>query len=51
MCLLHENSILTPLQYGFIHGDSTTNQLNFLYGLVSHALDSGYETNKRYSVI
>ena len=38
---LHDNSILTPLQSGFIPGDSTTNQLTYLYDAFSHALDSG----------
>ena len=28
---LHDNCVLTPLQSGFIPGDSTTNQLTFLY--------------------
>ena len=40
---LHENSILTPLQSGFIPGDSPTNQLTYLYDTFSHALDSGKE--------
>ena len=37
---LHENSILTPLQSGFIY---PTDQLNYLYDTLSHALDSGKE--------
>ena len=40
---LHENSILTSLQSGFIPGDSPTNQLTYLYDTFSHALDSGKE--------
>ena len=40
---LHENSILTPLQSGFIPGDSPTNQLTYLYDTFSHAVDSGKE--------
>ena len=40
---LHENSILIPLQSGFIPGDSPTNQLTYLYDTFSHALDSGKE--------
>ena len=40
---LHENSILTHLQSGFIPGDSPTNQLTYLYDTFSHALDSGKE--------
>ena len=40
---LHENSIFFPLQSGFISGDSTTNQLTYLYDTFSHALDSGKE--------
>ena len=39
--VLHENSILTPLQSGLIPGDSTTNQLIYLYDTFSPALDSG----------
>ena len=38
---LHENSILTPLQSGFIPGDSPTNQLTYLYDTFFHALASG----------
>ena len=38
---LHENSILTPLQSGFIPGDSATNQMNYLYDTFSHALEPG----------
>ena len=40
---LHVNNILTPYQSGFIPGDSTTNQLTFLYNTFSEALDSGKE--------
>ncbi|MCG8046285.1 MAG: reverse transcriptase family protein [Candidatus Thiodiazotropha endolucinida] len=40
---LHDNSVLTPLQSGFIPGDSTTNQLTFLYNTFCQALDSGKE--------
>ena len=40
---LHKNSIFTPLQSGFIPGDSTTNQLTYLCNTFSHALDSGKE--------
>ena len=40
---LHENGVLTPLQSGFIPGDSTTNQLTFLYNTFCQALDSGKE--------
>ena len=40
---LHENSILTPLQSGFMSGESPTNQLTYLYYTFSHALDSGKE--------
>ena len=39
----HDNNILTPLQSGFIPGDSTTNQLTFLYNTFCQALDSGKE--------
>ena len=40
---LHLNNILTSYQSGFIPGDSTTNQLTFLYNTFSEALDSGKE--------
>ena len=40
---LHENNILTPLQSGFIPGDSTVNQLAFLYNKFCRALDEGKE--------
>ena len=39
----HDNNILTPLQSGFIPGDSTTNRLTFLYNSFCQALDSGKE--------
>ena len=35
------NNILTPLQSGFAPGDSTTNQLVYLYNLFCQALDVG----------
>ena len=38
-----ENDILTPLQSGFIPGDSTVNQLLFLYNTFCKALDAGKE--------
>ena len=40
---LHENSILTPLQSGFIPGDYLTNQLTYLYDTFPHTLDSDKE--------
>lgn len=40
---LHDNNILTPLQSGFIPGDSTVNQLTYLYNTFCQALDSGKE--------
>ena len=40
---LYDNNILTPLQSGFIPGDSTVNQLTYLYDTFCHALDSGKE--------
>ena len=40
---LHENSILTPYQSGFTPGDSTTNQLTFLYDTFCDAFDAGKE--------
>ncbi len=38
-----ENSVLTALQSGFIKGDSTINQLTYLYNDISKALDNGLE--------
>ena len=38
-----DNNILSPLQSGFIPGDSTTNQLTFLYNTFCQALDMGKE--------
>ena len=40
---LHNNNILTSLQSGFIPGDSTVNQLTYLYNTFCQALDSGKE--------
>ena len=40
---LNENNILSPLQSGFIPGDSTTNQLTYLYNFLTQALDSEKE--------
>ena len=40
---LLENSILTPFQYGFTPGDSTINQMTFLYDSFCEALDDGKE--------
>ena len=38
-----DNNLLTSLQSGFIPGDSTINQLTFLYNTFCQALDSGKE--------
>ncbi len=38
-----DNAVLTALQSGFIKGDSTINQLTFLYNDISKALDDGLE--------
>ena len=38
-----ENDIVTPLQSGFIPGDSTKNQLLFLYNAFCKTLDAGKE--------
>lgn len=40
---LNHNNILTSLQSGFIPGDSTVNQLTFLYNTFCQTLDSGKE--------
>ena len=40
---LLDNNILTAFQSGFIPGDSTTNQLTFLYDAFCRALDEGKE--------
>ena len=42
---LHDNNILSLLQSGFIPGDSTVNQLTYLYNTFCHALDSGKEVH------
>ena len=38
-----DNSLLSSLQSGFIPGDSTVNQLNYLYNTFCEALDEGKE--------
>ena len=40
---LNSHNILTPLQSGFVPGDSTVNQLIYLLDTVSSSLDSGKE--------
>ena len=40
---LQDNNLLSSLQSGFIPGDSTVNQLTFLYNIFCQALDSGKE--------
>ena len=40
---LRDNNILTSMQSGFIPGDSTVNQLTFLYNTFCRALDDGKE--------
>ena len=40
---LHRNNLLSSMQSGFIPGDSTVNQLTFLYNTFCQALDSGKE--------
>ncbi|MCG7879453.1 MAG: reverse transcriptase domain-containing protein [Candidatus Thiodiazotropha taylori] len=40
---LRDNSILSSLQSGFIPGDSTINQLTYLYNVFCQALDEGKE--------
>ena len=40
---LRDNNLLSSLQSGFLPGDSTVNQLTFLYNTLCHALDSGKE--------
>ena len=40
---LCDNNLLSPFQSGFIPGDSTVNQLTFLYNTFCQALDSGEE--------
>ena len=48
---LHLTNILAPYRSGFIPGDSTTNQLTFLYNTFSEALDSGKKKSGWCSVI
>ena len=40
---LQDNNLLSSLQSGFIPGDSTLNQLTFLYNTFCQALDAGKE--------
>jgi hypothetical protein len=40
---LQANNFLTPVQSGFIPGDSTVNQLVFIYDTLCKALDNGLE--------
>ena len=40
---LRDNNLLSSLQSGFIPGDSTINQLTFLFNIFCQALDSGKE--------
>ena len=40
---LRDNNLLSPLESGFIPGDSTVNQLTFFYNIFCKALDSGKE--------
>ena len=40
---ISQNNILTPLQSGFISGDSTTNQLLNIYHIFCEAVDNGKE--------
>ena len=40
---LIDNNILTSLQSGFMPGDSTVNQLTYLYNTICQALDQGKE--------
>ena len=40
---LRSNAILTPLQSGFVPGDSTVNQLVYLLDTISASVDSGKE--------
>ena len=40
---LRDNNVLSSLQSGFIQGDSTVNQLTFLYNAFCQALDMGKE--------
>ena len=40
---LNENSFFTPYQSGFLPGDSTDNQVTFLYNKICNALDEGLE--------
>ena len=48
---LQGNNLLTSLQSGFIPGDSTVNQLTFLYNTFCQALDSGKEVRAVFSDI
>ena len=47
---LQDNNLLSSLQSGFIPGDSTINQLTFLYNTFYQALDSGKECTEEWLV-
>ena len=40
---LQDNNMLSSLQSGFIPGDSTVNQVAYLYHMLTEALDAGKE--------
>ena len=48
---LHMHRFFTLSQSGFIHGDSTVNQLTFLYDKICRALDNGLETRSVFFYI
>ena len=40
---LRDNSFFAPTQSGFLPGDSTVNQLTYIYNTICRALDNGLE--------
>ena len=46
-----DNNILSSFQSGFTPGDSTVNQLTYLYNTFCHALDSGKEVRVVFVIL
>ena len=48
---LRSNSFFAPTQSGFLPGDSTANQLTYIYNTFCRALDNGLEVRVAFFVI
>ena len=42
------NNVITALQFGFVMGDSTVNQLTDIYNTFCRALDNGMEVHATF---